>query len=128
MALALLRLARMKDRGDFEHAAERIFRAFGTRLKAAPAGLPFMLAALSVALGRRTEIVLSGQRSREFEEMLGVIRRRFLPGAIVVRSEDAARPMSAGSGAAAFVCENYACKLPVYNSNELEEQLEQRVQ
>jgi uncharacterized protein YyaL (SSP411 family) len=46
--------------------------------------------------------------------MLHVIRRRFLPNAIVMRASEAPVEMTAqGRLAAAYVCENYACKLPV---------------
>ncbi len=58
-------------------------------------------------------------------EMLAAIRRRFLPGAVVMRSEQSARPMPALNGAAtAYVCENFACKLPVTSASALDELLE----
>jgi hypothetical protein len=58
-------------------------------------------------------------------EMLAAIRRRFLPGAVVMRGEQSARPMPALNGAAtAYVCENFACKLPVTGATALDELLE----
>jgi hypothetical protein len=121
MALALLRLARMTDRRDFREAADRTLKAFGSRLKSAGAGLPQMLAALSVALGRPREIVLAGPRD---EAMLAAIRRPFLPNAVILAAGEVSRPMPAIDGrATAYVCENYACRLPATDPESIERQL-----
>ena len=126
MALVLLRLARMLDRDDFSRAAQRTLEAFGSRLRLAGAGLPQMLVALGFALGPSREIVLAGPRDEQF---LAEIRRRFLPGAVILRAEDATHPMAAvDSRATAFVCENYACKLPAMSLDEFREQLGERIQ
>ena len=89
-------------------------------------GVPQMLVAHSFALGRPQEIVLAGPRNDPaMLEMVVSIRRRFLPGAVVMRSEQSALPMPALEGAAtAYVCENFACKLPVTNAPALDELLE----
>ncbi len=66
----------------------------------------------------------AAQRSRMLD-MLASIRRRFLPGAVVMRSEQSSLPMPALDGApTAYVCENFACKLPVTNASALDELLE----
>jgi hypothetical protein len=84
-----------------------------------------MLVALDLALGKRREIVIAGPRADGFKAMLGAIRRRFLPGAVIMRAEDVLRPMPAiGDEATAYVCENYACKLPATSLDELNEQLQ----
>jgi uncharacterized protein YyaL (SSP411 family) len=58
-------------------------------------------------------------------EMLASIRRRFLPGAVVMHAEQSSLPMPALEGAAtAYVCENFACKLPVTNASALDVLLE----
>jgi uncharacterized protein len=126
MAMLLLRLARMTDRPDFSAAAEHTLRAFASRMEEAGTGVPQMLVAHSFALGRPREIVLTGGRDDPgMLEMLAAIRRRFLPGAVVMRGEQSARPMPALNGAAtAYVCENFACKLPVTGATALDELLE----
>jgi uncharacterized protein len=70
--------------------------------------------------------VLAGSRDDPaMLDMLASIRRRFLPGAVVMRSEQSYLPMSALRGApTAYVCENFACKLPVINASALDELLE----
>jgi hypothetical protein len=125
MAIALLRLARITGREDFRVSAERTLEAFGEKLRMAGAGLPQMLVALDLALGRPSEIVLAGPRSDSFKAMLGAIRRRFLPRAVILRAEDVMQPMPAiGGEATAYVCENYACKLPATSVDLLGEQLQ----
>jgi uncharacterized protein len=125
MALVLARLARMTDREDFRRAASLTIDAFGGRLHAGAAGLPQMLVAVDFITGRPREIVLAGPRDQAFRSMLGEIRRKFLPAAVMLRAEDVARPMPPLDGAAtAYVCENYACQLPVKRVEELAEQLQ----
>ena len=126
MAMLLLRLARMTDRADFRAAAEHTLRAFASRMEEAGTGVPQMLVAHSFALARPQEIVLAGAHDDPaMLEMLATIRRRFLPGAVVMRGEQAASPMAALDGTAtAYVCENFACNLPVTSASALDELLE----
>jgi len=126
MALLLLRLARMTDRADFRRSAERTLQAFSSRLEDAGTGVPQMLAALAFALAKPREIVLAGPANDAvMREMLSTIRRRFLPNTVVMRAEQTGRDMPAVSGLpTAYVCENFACKLPVTSVAALDELLE----
>ena len=113
MALALLRLARMTGRDDFQKAAERTLEAFSGRMLAGGSGLPQMLVAQMFAMGKPMEIVLAGPRDQQ-AGMLAEIRKRFLPNAVVMQTSEAPNAMPAVDGlATAYVCENYACNLPV---------------
>ena len=117
MALVLLRLCRFTGRADFRTSAERTLRGFGRRLGAAPSAMPQMLAASIFAEARPLEIVLAGHESAE---MLDRIRERFLPCGVVMRAEQAPVAMPALDGrATAYVCENYACQLPVTDARAL---------
>ncbi len=126
MALLLLRLARMTDRADFRRSAERTLQAFSSRLEEAGTGVPQMLVAHAFALAKPREIVLAGPANDAvMQEMLTTIRRRFLPSAVVMRAEQAGRDMPAVGGLpTAYVCENFACKLPVTSVAALDELLE----
>jgi uncharacterized protein YyaL (SSP411 family) len=122
MTLALLRLARMTDREDFGRAAARTLEAFSSRMSGGGAGVPQMLAALSFALGRPTEIVLAGPLD---SAMLAAIRRRFLPNAVVARASESPVPMPAvDERPTVYVCSNFACNLPVTDVNQVDELLE----
>jgi hypothetical protein len=122
MAMALLRLARMTDREDFRGAAARTLEAFSSRMVSGGAGVPQMLAALSLALGKPMEIVLAGPLDAA---MLAAIRRKFLPNAVVARASESpvAMPSLAGKSTV-YVCSNFACQLPVTEVNPLDELLE----
>jgi uncharacterized protein YyaL (SSP411 family) len=124
MALALLRLARITGRNDFQRAAERTLEAFAGRMASAGAGLPQMLVAQMFALGKPMEIVLAGPSSGS-SDMLREIRKRFLPNAVVMRASEAPQAMPPVDGlATAYVCENYACNLPVTGTAALAELLQ----
>jgi uncharacterized protein len=124
MALGLLRLARLTGRDDFREAAERTLESFAGRMLSGGAGLPQMLVAQVFAMGTPMEIVLAGPRD-QLRTMLRVLRRRFLPNAIVMSAAEAPVAMPAIDGlATAYVCENYACKLPVTEAGALEELLQ----
>jgi uncharacterized protein YyaL (SSP411 family) len=124
MALALLRLARITGKDDFRTAAERTLEAFSGKMLSGGAGLPQMLVAQMFAMGKPMEIVLAGPHTG-FPGMLHEIRRRFLPNAVVMRASESPRAMPPVDGlATAYVCENYACKLPVTGAQELAELLQ----
>jgi uncharacterized protein YyaL (SSP411 family) len=94
-----------------------------------------LLAALSVHHAGITQIVVVGDGAPA-ESMLEVIRRRYLPAAIVVRVDHERRAqlsrllpwtssMSApAGGAAAFVCRNFSCDTPANSPEELERRLQ----
>jgi uncharacterized protein len=126
-AMNLTRLARIFDRQDFQHAASRILGAFHAPLERAPAALPQMLSALDATVTEPVQIVLAGQKDAlETEELLRVIRKRYLPNKVVLLADgsegwnwlaqdnEALRLMVPIEGrTAAYVCENFICKLPV---------------
>jgi uncharacterized protein YyaL (SSP411 family) len=128
MALALLKLARvaggagLRPASLFHITAERALQAFAPRLRAAPTAAPQMLVAQMFATAPPMEIVLAGPRD---DKMLAAIHGRFLPNAVVMRAEQAPVPMPALDGKpTAYVCENYACKLPVTDDRRLLELLQ----
>jgi uncharacterized protein YyaL (SSP411 family) len=126
MALALLRLARMTDRADFRQAAERTLEAFASRLTSGGAGVPQMLVALQFMLAKPREIVLAGPKdSPAMRELLTAIRRRFLPTAVLTAASEVPHPMPAiEDRPTAYVCENFACKLPTCDPSKLDELLQ----
>ena len=122
IALALLRLARITGQDGFRESAERTLRAFGARLKAAPTAAPQMLVAQALATGRPIEIVLAGPPDAR---MLAWLHGKFIPDAVLMRAEQSPVSMPAVDGKpTVYVCENYACKLPVTETDSLAELLQ----
>ena len=126
MALLLLRLARMTGREDFRVAAERTLAAFAPRIEKGPSGIPQMLVAHSFALAKPREIVVAGPaEDPEMGKMLAAIRRQFMPYAVILRASESNISMPAlEDRPTAYVCENFACQLPVTEASALDELLE----
>jgi hypothetical protein len=82
-----------------------------------------MLVALDYLQGPSREIVVAGPNP---EPLLKIIRSRYLPNKVVALADGkAAIPLLEGrtaiqGKAAAYVCENMACKKPVTDPAELE--------
>jgi uncharacterized protein YyaL (SSP411 family) len=137
-AMNLARLAKIFGRKEFQEAASRVLGAFHASLERMPAALPQMLAALDSTMSEPVQIVLAGQRDLpETAELLRVIRRRYLPNKVVLLADggegqgwlsghiEAIRLMAPVQGrTAAYVCQNFACELPVTDPAQLAELLE----
>ena len=116
-ALDLLRLAHITGREEYRSAAEHTLRAFGSRLRQSPSGVPQMMVALLEYLSPPRQIVLAG----EPEALAGfreAMRRRFLPFHALLHADPGSAVESlrnmpeVDSRPAAYVCENFACQLP----------------
>ena len=123
--LNLLRLAQIADRSDFRVSAARALEAFGSRMVAAPVGVPQMLVAYELSISKPRQIVLVGERDApDTRRLLDQIHSRFVPNRIVLLVNRESRQALArylptvadmtaiGGQATAYVCEDYACKLP----------------
>jgi hypothetical protein len=123
--LNLLRLAQMTGRQDFRASAERALDAFGSRMVAAPVGVPQMLAAFEFSTSKPKQIVLAGERDApDTRLLLAALHTRFVPDRIVLLVNAESRPVLArylpavadmaaiGGQATAYVCQDYTCKLP----------------
>ena len=132
-AMNLARLARIFHQKEFQHAAARLLGAFHTALERMPAALPQMLAALDATLTEPMQIVVAGQKDGpETAALLGVIRKCYLPNKVVLLADggeaqdwlaqhiEALRLMTPIEGrTAAYVCQNFACRLPVTDAEQL---------
>ncbi|MGH7680875.1 MAG: thioredoxin domain-containing protein [Candidatus Eiseniibacteriota bacterium] len=125
-AMVLLRLGRITGDPELEKGAERLLRAFSGLVARVPSVHTQLLGALDFALGPTREIVIaSGPDDPEAAAMASAVSARFLPRDVTlwnrppesklletvapfVTSQAAIR-----GAAAAYVCENYACKAPV---------------
>jgi uncharacterized protein len=136
-ALNLLRLAQMTGRQDFRESAERTLQAFASRINPVPSAVPQMLVAYEFNLTTPKQIILVGDRSTaQSREMLRVLHTRFVPDCIVLFVDEGSRKTLAGylpiietmsadhGGTAAYVCENYTCKLPTADPDKFAELLQ----
>jgi uncharacterized protein YyaL (SSP411 family) len=120
---ALLRLAAYTQDEQYRAAALRILSGFAERLEKQPLTLPQMLCACLFEQAPKRQIVLAGSKPEDF---LREVRGLFLPTTLVLVNPAAGElgRMTAVDGkTAAYVCENYACRLPVLSAGELRQAL-----
>ncbi len=136
-ALALLRLGQMTDAKEFQAHAEEFFQSFGGQINQHPTAYSQLLIAYDFALGPRREIVIAGDpNADETKSLLKVIRGKFLPRSVFLLHPPSREGQEietlapfvkeqnlVGGKPAAYVCENFTCKLPVATPTELEKLL-----
>jgi len=110
---ALLRLAGYTRDESYREAGLRILGGFASRLNDQPLTLPQMMCAWMYELAPKRQIVIAGPSPEPF---LREVRRRFLPSTLIFVNPQggelgAMKPVDGKT--AAYVCENYACQLPV---------------
>ena len=134
----LLRLAQITNRDEFRQSAARTLAAFERRLSLAPSALPQMLAACEFVLSHPRQIVIAGERgAADTEELLRALHARFMPNAILLLVDsdetranfardvpEVAAMHKVEDRAAAYVCREYACRLPVTQAAALIELLQ----
>jgi hypothetical protein len=130
-ALALLKLGTILMEDRFTGEAERAMKRFSGPIAETPTGFTAMLLALDYRLGPTQEIVVTGQAAQA-QPLIEEVRRRFLPNATLLFRETGGqgdvlaemvpsiRDLSPLDGrAAAYVCENRACRQPVTTADDL---------
>jgi uncharacterized protein YyaL (SSP411 family) len=130
-AIGLFKLGTILMDDRFTSRAERILRRFSGAIAGTPTAFTAMLLALSYRLGPTREIVVAGP-ALEAQPLIAEVRRRFLPNATALFRETGGRGDALAEvvpfvrdlvpregHAAAYVCENYACRRPVTTAADL---------
>lgn len=134
-AETLLRLSVLVGNEEYRRVANQILLTMKTTMTRQPAGFGRLLGALETLLSRRQEIALVGDpTSGETQALYQVVRKRYLPHTVVAAKrpgEASVLPLLAdrdvvNGKAAAYVCENYVCQLPVTSVAELTKLLDRR--
>mgnify|MGYP000582198583 CR=1 FL=1 len=133
-ALNLFRLGRMTGDHRLEERGERILKVFSGRIVEYPSAFTQWLNALDFAIGPGREVVLVGNaRAVDFKGMLEAVHRTFAPRRVLVGCVQGAEgrrvadlcpyvesmTTGEGGGARIYVCENYACRNPIDDLDEL---------
>ncbi|MGH2950719.1 MAG: thioredoxin domain-containing protein, partial [Solirubrobacterales bacterium] len=122
-ALGLLRLAALTGEREYERHAVSVFRLFHRVAESHPNAVAHLLRALDFHVSAVLEVALvapAGGGDDGLGELAGVVRSDFRPHLVLAGgSEGAERPelmlerAAVGGRAAAYVCENFACRQPV---------------
>ena len=120
------RLATLLDRAEWRDLAHRAFDASARRMRGHPAAMPRMLGAMLLERATPRHIVIAGDPSRaDTRAMIHEFGRRFLPNDMLIVTTpgpraDALRQLAPFAAAlpekdgraTAYLCVNYACRLP----------------
>ena len=137
----LLRLARLTGRSVFADRAGSIFTAFAADTAQSAAAHSHLADAMLYARSPSLEIVIAGEPGADdTEALVEIVRSRYLPQAVTVLvppgpGGDAVRKMAPYTEnhepiegrAAAYVCRDYACKMPVTDPEEFGQLLTETV-
>ncbi|MDR4505234.1 MAG: thioredoxin domain-containing protein [Candidatus Scalindua sp.] len=135
--LNLLRLGRITASPELEKKAMKIVDTFASDVSRYPSGYAQFLVSLDFGIGPSYEIVVVGNpQAADTEEMLGALRKHFIPNKVVllkpsneespdiVRFADYVKYYSGiDNKATAYICRNYACKMPATDIKEMLSQL-----
>jgi len=132
-ALNLARLAAIRNDPELRARAKKTVNDFARQLMHFPSALPQMLVAFDFLKTAPRQIVVAGEvNDARTQELLGEVRRHFLPHAIVLLADgsdsqnflaeknEAVRAMTPIDGKpAVYICEDFTCKAPVTEVQEL---------
>jgi hypothetical protein len=124
-AYGLLRLAALSGEAEYAERAESVLRLLWQLAPQHPQAFGHLLQALDFRLARTREVAIVGESAGELER---VVRAEFRPHVVLAGGPADGVPLLEGrepveGRAAAYVCENFACKLPVTDPAELQAQL-----
>ncbi|MCW3001690.1 MAG: thioredoxin protein [Conexibacter sp.] len=123
-AVGLLRLAALTGDSRYEDAAASHLRLVAPLLGRHPQAFAHALVALDLLVSPGLEVALAGDDPAAVQALADVVRERLRPGVVLagppgegVPLMDARAPV--GGLPAAYVCERFACRMPVTDVGEL---------
>ncbi len=131
--LNLLRLAAITNKEELHTAALSTLESFAGKLNTQSITVPILTAAHLYSKRKPQQIIFAGDpASAESAAMLAEVRKRFLPHTVTLFATPelsewipSVQAMSAQAGVTtAYVCENFACQLPVTTPEALAKLLE----
>jgi uncharacterized protein YyaL (SSP411 family) len=116
-ANALYRLGALTGENRFVNLADQTLQLIGRVIEQAPTACANAIAAADMRRHGISEILITGERA----DLLQVVQRRWLPNAVVAWGEPFESPLWADRPAGyAYVCQNFACQLPVSTPQDLQ--------
>ena len=121
-AYGLLRLAALTGEHEYAERAESVLRLLHEIAPKHPQAFGHLLQALDFRLAQVKEVALVGEELRPLER---VVRDEFRPHLVLAGGEPDGVPLLEGRDpvdgrATAYVCEQFACRAPVTEPDELE--------
>jgi len=138
--LNLLRLSQMTDNENWREIVDKSLAYFGERIKQAPQAMPQFLAAVDFSLSKPKQIIIAGSADDPLtKELLREVHSRFIPNKIILLADGENGQKILASyipfiesvkmidrKSTAYICENYACKLPTSDVSTVAELLDEK--
>jgi uncharacterized protein YyaL (SSP411 family) len=135
--LNLVRLSQITGDTKMRERADKTLAAYAEGLAQTPSAMPQMLCALDAALNKPRQVVIAGKRdAADTKALLREVRQRYAPNQLVLLADGDAGQAWLGQKlefirtaapikgkAAAYVCEDFTCKLPTEDPEKLRELL-----
>jgi uncharacterized protein YyaL (SSP411 family) len=127
----LLRLAALTDDEKLKKRVEEVFRTFRESLEQSPLEHTHLLCAVAFSLNSPAQIVLASQEREEAQAFAAELSRHFMPNKVVAFSQPGATEELAALAPfitdkvpiqgkpTVYICENYTCKAPITDLEEL---------
>lgn len=126
----LLRLATLTDNEELRMPAKDIFRTFGEQLEQSTLEHTQMLCALDFFLSSPMQVVIASRKIEEAQAFAVEISRHFMPNKVIAFTRSGDDELSgmippikdkvAVQGKpTVYICENYTCKTPITNLEDL---------
>lgn len=138
-AESLLRLAALTGNGELQRKAKQIFLTFHTSLEETPLEHAQLLCALEFYLSPPMQVVLAAEQKAAVQPFATELNRHFLPNKVLAyaqpgvteREIPALAPLISNKipidgQPTVYICENYTCKRPITDLEELRHVLSHR--
>jgi uncharacterized protein YyaL (SSP411 family) len=136
-AMNLILLSRITGNSKYEEMAHEIIQYFSKDVSRYPIGYTHLLSAFDFAIGPSYEIILfEGDNKSEARKFINEIRENYLPNKILIKISDENEKKSMiklcpyidkykliENKTTLYLCENYQCKKPITDSNQLKKLL-----
>ncbi len=136
-AMNLILLSRITGNSKYEEMAHEIIQYFSKDVSRYPIGYTHLLSAFDFAIGPSYEIILfEGDNKSEARKLINEIRENYLPNKILIKISDENEKKSMiklcpyidkykliENKTTLYLCENYQCKKPITDSNQLKKLL-----
>jgi uncharacterized protein YyaL (SSP411 family) len=135
IAYQLVRIAALTGDAQWQQWADEQLQAFAGTVSETPTSHAFLMLAFQFALGKRQEIMIEGKRDEpDVQQVIRHLQQLYLPEAVIaLRTEDEGelfwspsldeQSPSAKPAWQVFVCEQYTCRQPITELDELYKQL-----
>ncbi|MBN2552496.1 MAG: thioredoxin domain-containing protein [Spirochaetales bacterium] len=131
--LDLLRLGRLLQKPEYQDRADELIRSASKLVESSPPAFTFLLCGLEFRIGPCFEVVIAaGPSAPEAEEIARDLRRAFVPNKVLLfRPAGEQQPEiaelapftrlqeSIDGRATIYVCQDYACRLPVHSAEDV---------